>query len=127
MLPNKILPNEILDIIFKYTNNQQFVLPFINILSTGTIKHLYKYKTIDNEAKNGNLNIIKILFKIGQDCTKKAMDFASANGHLQIVKYLHSIKKDCTKNAMDYASYYGYLDIIKYLFRRLYNMGYGFC
>lgn len=30
------LPYEILDIIFKYTDNEKFVLPFINILSYGS-------------------------------------------------------------------------------------------
>ena len=112
-----VLPIEIIDQIFAWTDNQKLIIPFQQILSKQSLKQLLKNVEIDNECnkKHSNLKIIKILHSIGKECTTDAMDHASGNGHLDVVKYLHSIEKDCSTNAMDWASYYGHLDVVKYL------------
>ena len=61
-----ILPDEILDIIFKYVNNIKLIVSFRNILSNNTIKYILdnNIENITNEVSSNNIPLFKIILDI---------------------------------------------------------------
>lgn len=94
-----------------------------------SIKHICCYKYIEktsmiryniNDAcRDGNLEVAKYMFSLGQDCTTWAIEDACANGHLKIVRYLIEERdKDCTTKAINHSVKNGHLPILQYLLEK---------
>ncbi|KAJ3105616.1 hypothetical protein HDU97_007823 [Phlyctochytrium planicorne] len=69
-------------------------------------------------AKNGHLDIVKLLVGFGYRSWFTATDDAAGNGHLEVLEFLHEHKladESYTKEAMDRAARGGYLEVVKWL------------
>jgi hypothetical protein len=114
---NKVVmfPIEIIDLIILLSDFKTS----ITLVNDYTSKKLYnsKVNTWDNEAQNGNLDIIKWLDKHNkQGCTNWAMDLAAKHGHFEIVKWLHFNRNEgCTDFALTWASMWKHFDIVMWL------------
>ena len=85
-----MIPEEVLDIIYYYTDistcikmNRMYALR--KLIDNSEI-------TMDYASENGHLEAVKYLHSIGKECTKRAMVTASVKGHSEVVKYLNSIE-----------------------------------
>ncbi|XP_065682445.1 alpha-latrotoxin-Lhe1a-like [Hydra vulgaris] len=116
-----------------------------------TILKEYKYywNKVDFAAKLGKLNILKLLFQIGEKGTNSTIEKAVQNGHLNIVQYLitqnykvnncaficatfcnhlhileyfHSLDLKGSENLIEYAALNNNLNMIKYLSSQNYNV-----
>jgi hypothetical protein len=77
----------------------------------------YKYKNrMDCASFYGQLEVVKFLHEICDECTQFAICYSSENGYLEVVKYLHSIGKKCHQFGIYWASFYGHLEIVKCLY-----------
>ncbi|KAF0699456.1 Aste57867_9998 [Aphanomyces stellatus] len=88
---------------------------FLFIDGVGTETHRTDH-TLDCAARNGHLDMVKLLHTRGYSCTHVAMDQAAAKARLDIVKYLHDHRSEgCTTHAMDAAAAAGRLEVVQFL------------
>lgn len=59
---------------------------------------------IDIAAKDGDLELVKTLYKMGHNCTERTLKLAAMNGHLDVVKwcYLDIKNNEATENKYYY-------------------------
>lgn len=63
LLPIKILPVELLDLIFYYTDDYRMVLPFQHIISSATTKYLLRHQKFKTHIIKDNLMLFQIMLK----------------------------------------------------------------
>jgi hypothetical protein len=84
------------------------------IIFLGSKKIKPSLGVMDLVCKSNNLEIVKLLHRIGGVCTTNAIDWASENGNLEMVKFLVSIDASYN-NVIQLASMNGHTKIIEYL------------
>ncbi|XP_065683417.1 alpha-latrotoxin-Sg1a-like [Hydra vulgaris] len=116
---------------------KNIIEPSSQIYYITTILKNYGYKKgnkVDFAVKIGKLDLIKLLFQIGEKGDLEvlkylrsigyrgteltiayAIDNAAINGHLEILKYLHSIGYKGEEWTINYAAENGHLEVLKYL------------
>lgn len=79
------------------------------------------YTTIDNAAKNGNLNYVRILHNTKEDlCKVTTLEYSVCSGNLELVEwvYNHCPEDITTFIALGYAAGHGHLNVVKFLYSK---------
>jgi hypothetical protein len=110
----EILPSEIIDKIFTYTDPE-------TCLANNKWYALLQFPEVDIEwaAEKGELRLIKLLVEKGKTrCNSAAMFWPAISGDLEMVKYLHEIVYADYGTAIVYAAAKSrHLEIIKYFYK----------
>ncbi|EGG18608.1 hypothetical protein DFA_04102 [Cavenderia fasciculata] len=77
----------------------------------------YQDNSLEGAAKNGHLDSVVYLHKMGHPTNSKALFLAAQHGHLEVVKFIHFNHKETIfrVNPMDQAAEKGYLEIVEFL------------
>lgn len=71
---------------------------------------------MDEAAENGHLDVVKWLHETKKSGATCAMNWAASNGHLATVQWLHGHRAEgCTTFAMDRAALFGRLEVVQWL------------
>lgn len=87
------LPNEILDIIFKYTDNEKNVIPFFKYISPTTVEFLLRNVEFQKQITNENIPLLKILSGIPKYNKKLNWNVWTASSNIPSNKFLKEFGK----------------------------------
>lgn len=74
----------------------------------------------DYAARNGYLEVVKWLHRIGKDkCSERSVSWTASSGHVKVLKHLHQEHLgDWTPYAMEHAAFDGQFETVKFLHQK---------
>ena len=110
----KMLPNELIDKILIKLNNQNIAIKLKRDFVINKLHEINHY-TILNMSMEGNLDVIKWLYKNGDKNCPYAINGACIYGHIDVIKWLYNNGFKLTNIAIGNATLGGHVDVLKYL------------